>query len=317
MSTIAGYDLIGDIHGYADPLEKLLEAMGYTFHHGVYHHPERKVIFLGDFIDRGPKIYRVLEIARGMVESENALAVMGNHEFNALAFHTSVNDRAHDSLRCRSIKNIRQHSATLLQLTDSQLADSLEWFRILPMSAEIQGPNGTMCRAVHACWDDKQIQCIADAKANDPKFNDAFLAGATIEKSPLYNAVEIVLKGKELVLPGGKTFRDKEHHERNAIRAKWYAKPSFRTTYQDYALQSDPIDCPIEIDPEECRKISAYPATASPVFVGHYWLKADRPEQLAPNVACLDYSVAKDGFLCGYRWDGEREIDDRKFVWCK
>ena len=315
MSTIAGYDLIGDIHGYADPLEKLLLAMGYTFHHGVYHHPERKVIFLGDFIDRGPKIWRVLEIAKGMVESGNALAVMGNHEFNALAFHTFANGQKCESLRPRNVKNIRQHAATLLQLSDSQLAISLDWFRTLPMWAEFQGPNGTTSRAVHACWDFDQIQCIATAKAKNDTFNDAFLAGAIDKNSPLHDAVEIVLKGKELTLPEGKSFRDKDGHERNAIRAKWYAIPSVGTKYQDYALQSDPIDCPINIDSKNCKKYSGYPNVEPPVFLGHYWLTADRPERLASNVACLDYSVAKGGFLCGYRWDGELEIDNRKFVW--
>ncbi len=58
-----------------------------------------------------------------------------------------------------------------------------------------------------------------------------------------------------------------------------------------------------------------YPATAKPVFVGHYWLSADRPEPLAGNVACLDYSVAKDGFLCAYRWQGERTLSNENFVW--
>jgi len=43
-------------------------------------------------------------------------------------------------------------------------------------------------------------------------------------------------------------------------------------------------------------------------------LRADRPARLAANVACLDYSVAKGGSLCAYRWDGEKEINDEKFV---
>jgi hypothetical protein len=50
-----------------------------------------------------------------------------------------------------------------------------------------------------------------------------------------------------------------------------------------------------------------YPATAKPVFIGHSWLSAQRPALLADNVACLDYSVAKGGFLCAYRWDGEQK----------
>ena len=58
-----------------------------------------------------------------------------------------------------------------------------------------------------------------------------------------------------------------------------------------------------------------YPADAKPVFVGHYWLSATRPDLLAENVACLDYSVAKGGFLCAYRWDGEQKLTDGKFVW--
>lgn len=50
------------------------------------------------------------------------------------------------------------------------------------------------------------------------------------------------------------------------------------------------------------------------MFVGHYWLKDERPSLLAPNVACLDYSVAKGGFLCAYRWQGERTLTDEHFA---
>jgi len=48
------YDLIGDIHGHADALERLLTKLGYAPRRGCYRHPERQAIFLGDFIDRGP-----------------------------------------------------------------------------------------------------------------------------------------------------------------------------------------------------------------------------------------------------------------------
>ena len=77
------YDLIGDIHGHAAELRQLLEKLGYSQHGGIYLHPDRKVIFLGDFIDRGPQIREALGIVRVMVESGSALAVMGNHELNA------------------------------------------------------------------------------------------------------------------------------------------------------------------------------------------------------------------------------------------
>ena len=63
------YDLIGDIHGHADALQQLLRQLGYSRREGVYRHPERTTIFLGDFIDRGPKIRETLEIVRPMIDS--------------------------------------------------------------------------------------------------------------------------------------------------------------------------------------------------------------------------------------------------------
>lgn len=51
-------ELIGDIHALADALEQLLGELGYSRHKGVYKHPERQTIFLGDFIDRGSRSRR-------------------------------------------------------------------------------------------------------------------------------------------------------------------------------------------------------------------------------------------------------------------
>ena len=93
------YDMIGDIHGHADELVELLEMLDYRKSEGVYGHPERQAIFLGDFIDRGSQIRQVLEIVRAMTESRRALAVMGNHELNALAFHTRHRSRTQKHLR--------------------------------------------------------------------------------------------------------------------------------------------------------------------------------------------------------------------------
>ena len=69
------YDIIGDIHGHANELVRLLELMGYERRKGHYSHPDRKVIFLGDLIDRGPNILEVLQISRSMIDNGAALAV--------------------------------------------------------------------------------------------------------------------------------------------------------------------------------------------------------------------------------------------------
>lgn len=73
------YDIIGDIHGYADALRRLLIKMGYTELQGVFRHDSRKIIFVGDFVDRGPQQIEVLRIARKMWEAGAASAVLGNH----------------------------------------------------------------------------------------------------------------------------------------------------------------------------------------------------------------------------------------------
>ena len=79
------YDIIGDIHGHASTLIQLLKDLGYEKDEaGVFSHKERKVIFLGDFIDRGKEESLVINIVRPMLDNGHALAVMGNHEFNAI-----------------------------------------------------------------------------------------------------------------------------------------------------------------------------------------------------------------------------------------
>ena len=82
------YDVIGDIHGHAEELRTLLRQLGYEERNGGYVAEGRNAIFVGDFIDRGPAIREVLQIARAMVTRNGAYAVLGNHEFNALCYHT-------------------------------------------------------------------------------------------------------------------------------------------------------------------------------------------------------------------------------------
>jgi len=302
------YDLIGDIHGHADELIQLLNVLGYQEVLGVYEHSERKVIFLGDFIDRGPQIRQVLDIVRPMVDGGTALAVMGNHEFNALAFHTEHLHRKEAYLRRRDNKNIRQHSQTILQLTDKHLAGSIEWFGTLPIWLDLDG-----LRVVHACWDDKAIATIRAARRGDKALTSDFLHAACDPENALFDAVEIILKGKESELPPGRSFADKEGHIRTATRTRWYMSPHDQS-YRTYAL-TDNIDCDDALEQSVIDAADPYPPDEKPVFVGHYWLSGQQPELLARNVACVDYSVAKNGFLCAYRWNGEQCLSNENFVW--
>jgi protein phosphatase len=77
------FDIIGDVHGCADELEELLARLGYAREgeSSAFRHPARRTaVFLGDLVDRGPRVLDTIAIVRRMVEAESALCVPGNHD---------------------------------------------------------------------------------------------------------------------------------------------------------------------------------------------------------------------------------------------
>ena len=304
------YDLIGDIHGHSEPLVELLERLGYVKSHGVYRRIDRQVIFVGDFIDRGPDQCGVIDIVRPMIDEGAALAVMGNHEFNAIAYFTEDPDRPGEYLREHSARHKRQHQAFLDACQGTALhAELIEWFRMLPMWLELPG-----LRVVHACWDDVLMQ---DLRVCFPSINDYLdddlLVKASRKGRPEYEAIETLLKGKEAQLPGDHSFLDKDGHPRHAVRVRWFDGNA--RTYKQAFLGPENARSHIPEDPIGADHLLQYSHSDPPVFIGHYWLDGE-PELLAPNIACLDYSVAakNGGKLVAYRWDGEERLSNDKFV---
>ncbi len=83
------FDIIGDVHGCADELIELLTGLGYGVclegagearRAATTAPPGRRVVFVGDFVDRGPNSPDVLRIAMAMAAAGQALAVIGNHD---------------------------------------------------------------------------------------------------------------------------------------------------------------------------------------------------------------------------------------------
>lgn len=75
------FDIIGDVHGCFDELIMLLTKLGYKIDgYHVTHPQNRKVVFLGDLVDRGPKIVEVLKLLMNMVKDGVAYCVQGNHD---------------------------------------------------------------------------------------------------------------------------------------------------------------------------------------------------------------------------------------------
>ncbi|PAY17453.1 diadenosine tetraphosphatase [Rhodopirellula sp. SM50] len=302
------YDIIGDIHGHAEELKSLLEYLGYRRHGAGYRRSDRQLVFVGDFIDRGPAIAEVIAIARATVDAGDGFAAMGNHEYNAIAYHTERMPGNEDWFRPRIPKNKAQHQASLDQLkSGTQMADAITWFKTLPVSIERDG-----MRVVHAAWFGDQINRIGEARKSLGNFNESFFAEAQSSDTELFLAIENVLKGPELKLPFGHEFSGKGGEPRRAMRYKWYEAPAGRTS-RGFHFGSDDVP-DVAIEAELLEGMTGYPEDAPPVFVGHYWLTG-QPAPLASNVACTDYSVAKGGKLVAYRWDGEQVLQTEKFHW--
>lgn len=300
------YDLIGDIHGHAEELIRLLELLGYEETDTGYQHPSRKVIFLGDFIDRGEHLrqhQQLLEVVMPMVENNHALAVMGNHEFNALAFHTYHHG---EPLRRHDDKNTKQHRAFLNEFDHQPELKQrvLQFFFKLPLWLELDG-----LRVVHACWDQHYIDWLS-MQGQSNMLTPELLIKASTEGDMAFKAIETLLKGVEIELPDGVQFYDKDRNPRSAVRVQWWNNAA--TSLGEIALPVR-VDIGHAVDLAVPVFVPVYHEHHPPCFVGHYWMSGV-PKPLANNVACLDYSIAKNGKLVAYRWSGEKILSAKNFI---
>jgi len=86
------FDIIGDVHGCYDELVELLTQLGYEHDGQSYRHAdERKAVFVGDLVDRGPKTPQVLKLVMGMVEAGSAFCVPGNHDIKLVRWLNGKN----------------------------------------------------------------------------------------------------------------------------------------------------------------------------------------------------------------------------------
>jgi hypothetical protein len=226
-----------------------------------------------------------------MVDQDQALCVMGNHEYNAINFWNPEQKRKHTH------SNIIQHFATIkaFQNREEEWFDYLDWFKELPFYLELSNK----LRVVHATWRD-----------------------AITTTDPPIDVVLECFKGAELDLPPAVSYADKDGNRRTKGRTRWWLNAHGKS----YAQYMEPITSTDEainhamtntfLDDSVVQRITqpeGYIPDAPPVFFGHYWLRG-QPQLQAPNVCCLDYSVAKGGELVCYRFDGESQLDASKFV---
>ena len=149
------------------------------------------MVFLGDYVDRGPEVALTLETVRSMIDADNALAIMGNHEFNAVCFHTPDGK----GITCA-------HTMRVMKKTSGNISLLLISFLIM------NGMNGLiglglfliLIVAIGELFTPLGILILLKS-LGDNLWDEDFLYQSSIPMSWQFSAVENVLKGLEVSYP--------------------------------------------------------------------------------------------------------------------
>ena len=301
-------DVVGDVHGQFDKLVGLLRYLGYRETSGAWRHQNRTAVFVGDLIDRGPQQLATIELIRAMVDAGAARCVMGNHEFNAIAWVTSDPEHPGKYLRDHHKPGNREQHQAFLDVVEGtpRQREITDWFRTLPLWLDLPG-----LRVVHACWHQPSIDLLQKAMGSGQRLTDEMILVGSRKGHPIYAAIEIVCKGLEVDLPPGISFKDKEGKIRHEVRVRWWEEDL--STYRKAAIGPSG-DMEMIPDAPMPAEWVGHPYVGPPVLFGHYWFSGT-PKVISSRFACLDYSAARDGPLVAYRWDGEAELSSEKMAW--
>jgi hypothetical protein len=306
---MSGYDIIGDIHAQATRLEQLLKKLGY---HGFRHEEGRKIIFLGDLIDRGTEHAKTLHIVRGLMAEGTAHAVMGNHEFNAICY--SRKSRSGGYIRAHTPENNGGHARFLEEYPfKTKVYNSvINWFSTLPVYLDVKGFS-----VVHACWNKAALRACGPYLTKAHTLQKTAYEAYDSEKSErLRTGIEILLKGPEFLLPKGITFHDLNNIERRKCRLLWWEgrPPPQSTTPINQLIEKGDRFAPFE-GADSLRLIRLHErfnnAVQKPVFIGHYNLPV-MPYLTSDHVACVNFK----NHLVAYRWnEGDKRLDPSRLVY--
>ncbi len=301
-----GYDIIGDIHGYASLLRQLLTELGYRREDGSWSQPRRKVIFVGDFINRGPEIRETMFLVRGMVESGNALAIMGNHEYSCILYHIKDDNGTFMSRHIAGNRNEIQKTLTVYKNLNEEWTDHLKWMRTLPFFLDLGD-----IRIAHAYWNDQEIALLKDYLP-EGRLKKRFLREMHKRSPEIAAIVYKLLKGLEYKCPKDLILKCSKGLTKKVFTLNWWESPEDKTFSQLYfgnKFVLPEYHPPVELAPS----FEPYGPEKPIVFFGHYCL-SDGPAILQQNICCLDSCVVTTGKLSAYRWSGEKQLNPENFV---
>jgi hypothetical protein len=153
-------DVVGDVHGEIDALEDLLTQLGYD---ADGEHPDgRRLIFLGDLVDRGPDSPGVLRRVKALVEAGHAQCILGNHELSILR-----NDAKRDNSWWTAPEKNTEHPQA--RATQADKDELMPFIRSLPLALVRDD-----LRVVHACWHQPSIDKLMEWNLPNPSVADLF-----------------------------------------------------------------------------------------------------------------------------------------------
>jgi hypothetical protein len=145
-------DVVGDVHGEIDPLRSLLRELRYDRH--GRHEQGRRLVFVGDLVDRGPDSPAVLELVMDLVERGVAQCVLGNHEMNLLRGDRKdgndwyIDPKTADASQTAMVDRLKKARVHAFLLS-------------LPVALE-----NDRLRVVHACWHQDSVNRLASLPSN-------------------------------------------------------------------------------------------------------------------------------------------------------
>ncbi|MFV0290678.1 MAG: metallophosphoesterase [Mangrovibacterium sp.] len=295
------YDIIGDVHGEADKLVKLLLKMGYEQKHGFFQHAQRKVIFVGDFINRGPQIKKTIEIIRAMEERGSAYVILGNHELYALLY--CLRDKLGKRLSDKPDQHRLSLESTLQEFSTNkkEWKSHLEWLRTLPFFLDLGD-----IRVVHAAWNQEAVDFLKET-ASDNHLSRKKLKELGSGNTPEGALFWELCRGVDFVLPKDLLLKDSKGDSHSYFRRKWWLSgegETFRSLSYDFRYQVPDYQIPREL----VQLRVPYPADAPIVFFGHYCIQKSL-NIISSNLCCLDSCVRRTGKLIAYRWSGEKVLE--------
>ena len=307
-------DLVGDVHGEYDALVSLLKKLGYD---DLGRHVEgRRLVFVGDLIDRGPNSPAVLRTVKRMVDAGNAACIAGNHEINAIRDQPEKERAGEGWWHGREEAVYRAVAVD----PDEKEASFLPFLRSLPGALEREG-----LRVVHACWHEPSIGRLREAtsvidafheeaEANQPNLESLRRALRDRARAESFDFRRIKNEGRKLELIPELAAYDEANQMGNAIKV---ATSGIERAARDSYYASG-----------KWRMVERVPwweeYEGPPVIVGHYWRRyapEDSPAQAKRNaelfggasphamlgparrVMCIDYSVGMR-FLERHRANG-------------